>query len=54
MEECDDELVASIYAAAQDSKAREVFVEILTSDAGKTPDEFMDQINCPIQFVWGI
>ena len=31
----------------------QVFVEILTNEAGDTPDTFMDQLSCPIHFVWG-
>lgn len=50
---CDDELVSSIARAAEDENALKVFVEILTNDAGATPDTFIDRIKCPIHFVWG-
>jgi len=52
-EACDEELVESIACAAQDPNALQVFVEILTNDAGMTPDTFIDQIQCPIKFIWG-
>jgi|LauGreSBDMM110SN_4_FD.fasta_scaffold61546_1 pimeloyl-ACP methyl ester carboxylesterase len=52
-ESCDEELVNSIATAAQDPNALKVFVEILTQDAGKTPDTFMEKISCPIKFIWG-
>jgi pimeloyl-ACP methyl ester carboxylesterase len=50
---CDDELVASISKPAEDPNALKVFVEILTGAPGTTPDTFIDQIKCPIKFVWG-
>ena len=40
---CDDELVDSILTAAADDNALKVFVEILTNDAGTTPDTFIDR-----------
>ena len=40
---CDEELVESILTAAADDNALKVFVEILTNDAGSTPDTFIDR-----------
>ena len=50
---CDDFLIDCIEDAAKDENSLDVFVEILTNDAGKTPDMFMESLNnVPIHFVW--
>ena len=43
----------SITAPAESPTALKVFVKILTADAGRTPDQFWDDVSCPIRFVWG-
>ena len=50
---CDDILVQSIAFPAEDPNALNVFVEILTNDAGQTPDTFIDKIDMPIKLIWG-
>ena len=52
-ERCDDALVKSISFPAEDPNSLKVFVEILTNDAGATPDAFIDRIKMPIKLIWG-
>merc|ERR1719330_1688038 len=49
----DGELVDGVLAPAGDPGALDVFVNILTGDPGKTADELLPQVLCPIRFIWG-
>jgi len=49
----DDALIDSIRAPAQNPKAVDVFVKILTGDPGLSPDKLMPLVRCPVKMIWG-
>eukprot|EP00440_Ansanella_granifera_P055846 gb/GFBE01060528.1/.p1 GENE.gb/GFBE01060528.1/~~gb/GFBE01060528.1/.p1 ORF type:complete len:429 (+),score=90.66 gb/GFBE01060528.1/:1-1287(+) len=52
-EAVDDELVDGVLKPAADTGALDVFVKVLTGDPGRTPDELLPSVICPVRLIWG-
>jgi pimeloyl-ACP methyl ester carboxylesterase len=50
----DEELIEMLHQPSNDENALHVFVNIITTNnAGPSPLEVMDNVNCPLLFLWG-
>jgi len=52
-ERVDDLIVDSTLEPAEDPKALDVFVEILTGDPGPTPRDLLPRVDAPVHVLWG-
>lgn len=49
----DEELVEAVLEPASDAGAAEVLAKVLSGEPGKTPEELLPKVRCPIHCIWG-